>query len=234
MVWRFRVSSLGWWSRRLAVHRVRFQRVLATFLRHSSFVRKCDLAGQCVLIRACFREGGPRAAPQLDGNCMSYGRIMLVLLGAVSLWGCSTNLTTPVTTDSLQGKARLPEFSAMDPDGDGNVTIDQASQYHERLFAESDANRDGFLEASEYPALIVPPGSTSEKEIFRFDRDRNGKLTAAEFLVRVNTVYAVDNNGDGTLTRDEFLSALRRAPPSIPEASSGGSAPDTRETQGNR
>lgn len=62
--------------------------------------------------------------------------------------------TPPANTMTFQG---LPDFSALDIDGDNNISEHEASNHPglSTLFAEIDKNHDGHLSAREYAAAKI-------------------------------------------------------------------------------
>jgi uncharacterized membrane protein YgcG len=129
-------------------------------------------------------------------------RVMFVM--ALLLVGCSANDTFKARPLSPVTKALLAQFAAMDADGDGKVSFDQATDYHKQYFTDNDKNHDSLLVATEVPLLAVGPAETADGFIQRFDRNGDKKLNVEEFLVRVNTFFLRDHNGDGILTAEEL------------------------------
>jgi uncharacterized membrane protein YgcG len=123
---------------------------------------------------------------------------------ALVLIGCSANDPFKARPLSPATKALLTQFAAMDADDDGKVSFDQAVDYHKQYFADNDNNHDSFLVATEVPLLAVGPAETADGFIQRFDRNGDKKLNVDEFLVRVNTFFLRDHNGDGILTAEEL------------------------------
>lgn len=99
-----------------------------------------------------------------------------------------------------------------DLDEDGYVTLAEALDRREAIFAAFDYNEDGVLDDSEYEIL---------DEARAHDQDRPGQKGqgrgAGRELARPNGIGAgfamdraeVDLNGDGTVTRSEFIGSVR-------------------------
>jgi Ca2+-binding EF-hand superfamily protein len=80
----------------------------------------------------------------------------------------------------------ITEFKKIDAAGNGRITMDQAIEYYRRRFAELDKNGDGYLDMSELALLTA----TSSKELMlKLDRNSDGRLSEAEFLVIPNWLF---------------------------------------------
>ena len=70
-------------------------------------------------------------------------------------------------------------------------------------FAETDTNKDGFLEAEELKQLAFPDDFTDD------DKDRDGRVSMREFLrVRFHDYDVADTDHDGVLSLDEVIAAF--------------------------
>ncbi|MBX9814549.1 MAG: hypothetical protein K2X76_07595, partial [Sphingomonas sp.] len=84
----------------------------------------------------------------------------------------------------------------LDRDGDGKITRAE----YDAPFAQLDANRDGFVDATERAA--APQGGA---RLARLDRDGDGKITRAEYETPFDRL---DANKDGVIDASE-LAAVR-------------------------
>ena len=131
-----------------------------------------------------------------------------------------------VTADEFVAAAKT-RFAKLDRNGDGKLTPDELStprrnkpatqkseQFAQRHFDKLDGNHDGGVTQNEYVAAAV----AKFKEM---DVGGKGRVTAAEIAnspqaheraehVAARIAKRVDANGDGTVSRDEFLAAARQ------------------------
>ena len=107
-----------------------------------------------------------------------------------------------------------------DQDGDGAVTLAEATERRDMVFGTFDANEDGFLDAEEYdlfdearPNDMAHNGGHGEgmqrlaQGLMRDfnDTDGDGMVSKDEFLTRTGDWFAmIDTNGDGAVTTDDF------------------------------
>ena len=136
-----------------------------------------------------------------------------------------------VTLDEFVAGAQK-RFARLDRNGDGKLTPDEltfghgrrggngasaangdVSRFARQRFDKLDANHDGVVTLDEYVAAATA--------MYRqFDTAGNGKVTAAEIesapktqerALRVanHMVARMDTNGDGTVSKDEFLAAAK-------------------------
>ena len=113
-----------------------------------------------------------------------------------------------------------------DHDGDGQITLQEASEQRDNLFASFDGNDDGVLTADEYAEFKGAregdakeyggnaqggPGKSGAKLALQGmtmqfnDVDGNGEVSAEEMSGRSGDWLArIDRNDDGVLTVEEF------------------------------
>ena len=111
--------------------------------------------------------------------------------------------TTMLPEKSAAQQTRVEEltlaFNEADLDGDGHLSIDEYVAYLVQVFASKDQNRDGFLVASDLPAI-------SEERFSRADLNSDGSLSLGEAMgTKVVDFFDGDQNRDGTLDLNELL-----------------------------
>lgn len=102
---------------------------------------------------------------------------------------------------------RFGRLLILDQDHDKAVTEQEFEAQQSRRFAERDANKDGVLGADEIARSTrrKSNGANYAQRLFqRFDADKDGKLTWAEFEQGEKASFAKrDKNTDGKLTGEE-------------------------------
>jgi hypothetical protein len=131
-------------------------------------------------------------------------------LVTIPLLGFATQATAEPQSGRQAQASENMRWRGMDTNGDGRITRAEW-RGNARAFDNHDWNRDGVLSGDE-----VRPGATQRNdpraardwtdERFRdLDRNRDGRLTRAEWPDDVQTFVRADRNGDNRLTRAEFL-----------------------------
>jgi Ca2+-binding EF-hand superfamily protein len=107
----------------------------------------------------------------------------------------------------------MARFKAMDKNGDGKVSRDEFPG-RPAMFERVDGNKDGFLEASEVKALAakagaatMPPAAQPGARIMAMDKDGDGKVSREEFMGAPAMFDRLDVNNDGSLSKDEAAEA---------------------------
>jgi Ca2+-binding protein (EF-Hand superfamily) len=122
---------------------------------------------------------------------------------------CALSLT--LVPLALAGGDKDKKFSKMDADGDGRISRMEHMAGAQQMFAEMDANRDGFVTAAEMESKGMKHGehergemSASEK-IREIDQNSDGRLTSVEHVNGAEKMFAkMDKDGDGYLSKEEM------------------------------
>lgn len=101
-----------------------------------------------------------------------------------------------------QAKTYDPRAAFAESDTNHDGVVDH-EEFHARIvevFYSADANKDGFLDATELKQLAFPEDFTAN------DKDRDGRVAMREFLrIRFDDYDVADKNGDGVLSIDEVV-----------------------------
>jgi Ca2+-binding EF-hand superfamily protein len=98
-------------------------------------------------------------------------------------------------------------FAKLDPDGVGWVDAGQFVAHRARRFGDFDTNHDGKVTLAEYRAKH--PDMAEERLLAHygeFDATGSGSFTQAQWdAAELTRFRRIDADGDGRVTRDEFL-----------------------------
>ena len=118
-----------------------------------------------------------------------------------------------------RGMFRMPLMTALDTDGDGEISSKEIDEAPARL-RTLDANKDGKLTMDELrPAGFGGPGGFGGgaggeemvNRLMEYDTDKDGKLNAEDLPERMrNIITRSDANKDGVVTREELLALSRQ------------------------
>jgi hypothetical protein len=129
-------------------------------------------------------------------------------------------------------------FRGMDKDGDGVITRAEW-RGNDQSFRQQDTNGDGVLSGDEVRSsarAVTPPANDTNRAVAqtvpldrlnerfsRLDRDSDGRLGRNEWTVAHAVFDRADLNHDGTVSRTEFIEAMRVQPA---RAHATGTSPD--------
>jgi Ca2+-binding EF-hand superfamily protein len=113
---------------------------------------------------------------------------------------------------AAQGAER---FKAMDKDGDGKVSKEEFTG-PKPLFGPIDRDANGFLTQEEMRAFGAAGGPARFERLRALDKDGDGKISQDEFTGPKPRFARLDVDGNGFLTLEEFLKAPE--PPAAPDA----------------
>jgi Ca2+-binding EF-hand superfamily protein len=116
----------------------------------------------------------------------------------------------PGSVDEMAGM-----LMSFDRNGDGKLTLEEVPERMQGLFDRGDKNHDGVLTALEIHELVLhtpPPGEARDRGrdpvVAALDASHDGVISKQEFDHAPAALRALDRNGDGKLTADEFRALL--------------------------
>ena len=129
--------------------------------------------------------------------------ILVIALTAVS-----------VTALGAAARERGPDFSALDTDGNGELTQTELQAHGAARFAETDKDGDGLLSAAEIAAHAEQRAAArADRMVERLDTDGDGLLSTEELAARrgeARIFQRMDTDDSGTITKAEFDAARER------------------------
>lgn len=129
-------------------------------------------------------------------------------------------LTIATGAMAKPGGQQVPEFGALDLNGDGTITMVEFEETRAAKFTARDANGDGFLDASEMagasgergqgaPDQNLDAGERVAKLMERADEDGDGQLSTTEVKGPFVQVFTkMDTDGNGFLSPVEMETAM--------------------------
>ncbi|HEX6998193.1 MAG TPA: EF-hand domain-containing protein [Gammaproteobacteria bacterium] len=116
------------------------------------------------------------------------------------------------------GTSGTPSFAALDADGDGYVTAEEARRAPElrEVFSRADADQDRRLGPQEFSQatreVVAAPAHTQRVPLFpSLDRDENGRISPDEaqaFPALAERFAEVDGDGSGGIDVHEYSDAV--------------------------
>jgi hypothetical protein len=102
---------------------------------------------------------------------------------------------------------------AWDANHDGVYTCEEWKSYLDRMFTLADRNRDGRLDPSEFATVRKAGGPLAEADFGYFDENQDGKITRDEFVSKPSEfILSHDKNGDCRVTPAEMKADAPKAP----------------------
>lgn len=116
-----------------------------------------------------------------------------------------------LTTIASLAQARGVDFSTLDLDGNGAVTLEEMRASGQVRFDEVDTDGDGFLSQTELAAHSrAQSEERAARMISRMDKNEDGKLSLDEMKPRrgpERIFNRMDRNDDGSISAEEFEQA---------------------------
>ena len=128
-----------------------------------------------------------------------------VFLAAVMSAAIAVAGGTALARSGGHGHGPQIDFETMDRDGDGQITQAELQAMGEAHFADADTDNDGFLSAAELEAQAMARAAQHAARMMeRMDANGDGKVTREEFMQGHDAMFdAMDTNGDGVIDAEE-------------------------------
>jgi hypothetical protein len=95
-----------------------------------------------------------------------------------------------------------------DANHDGIYTCEEWKNHLDRIFTAADRNRDGRLDPAEFAAVRRADSMLADADFGYFDENQDGKITRDEFVSKPSAfIMRFDRNGDCRVTPDEIKAA---------------------------
>lgn len=104
---------------------------------------------------------------------------------------------------SPDGQGHADRMAAIDIDGDGNITAEERAAHRATMFDQMDADGDGYLSEQEVEAFRA--AKRAEHQQKRAEMMEKRQEHRREMMEQRKA--AMDSDGDGAISRDEFVVA---------------------------
>jgi Ca2+-binding EF-hand superfamily protein len=164
------------------------------------------------------RRGGPEQSGPSAGTLLARKCLASLLAFTVAF---STAL--PALAQQGQGAMMRERFDSIDENGDGAIAVKEAAAWHDIVFVTMDADDNGALTFEEYMEVRMGAGAgknperqqaRQEQKAARFpemDANGDGTLSRQEFMAGGEShLMAADSDGDGQVSFEEFRDQHRK------------------------
>jgi hypothetical protein len=104
-----------------------------------------------------------------------------------------------------------------DTNHDGIYTCEEWKNHLDRIFTTADRNRDGRLDQTEFAAVRRADSMLADADFGYFDENQDGKITRDEFVSKPSAfIMRFDKNGDCRVTPEEIKAAAAPKGPQGP------------------
>ena len=139
-----------------------------------------------------------------QSRCLVCTGALFVLL----LTGCSGGSQFGVTD-----RVFLSAVGTWDRNGDDVITCEEWRTYAGELFDDTDANRDGLVNKTEYGKIMSADGMFQTADLGYYDANGDRKLTRVEFVDKPNrALVLLDKNNECRLTSTQVAHLLAARP----------------------
>lgn len=135
--------------------------------------------------------------------CIAAGAAMLACLTA-----CSGNPFSSSSSISETDRVFLLAAGSWDRNRDSVVTCEEWKAYAGELFTQADANADGLVDETEFKSIIEIDRMFQTANISYYDANGDGRLSREEFVEKPNRAFVLlDRNKQCQLTSDVVAGA---------------------------
>ncbi len=134
-----------------------------------------------------------------------WSQVCAVAALVLLLGGCSGSSVGNVDTVFISAAG------SWDRNRDNVVTCEEWTAYAGELFDEADANRDGIVDTTEYGRIVRTDRMFQTVDLGYYDANGDGKLTRVEFVDKPNRAFVLlDKNKECRLTGSQVAGARAR------------------------
>jgi Ca2+-binding EF-hand superfamily protein len=163
------------------------------------------------LLRLSFQPSMVETNPPDEKETLMYRKLQptgATLISAIAMLGFTAVVTI---ANAAEGPA-AKKFQAVDKNGDGKISREEASAYPNlaKYFDQIDTNKDGMLTGDEVRAHHAKAMAAKLKAL---DKDGDGRISRAEADAKAPRLAKnfdrLDTNKDGFISQDEMAAARK-------------------------